>query len=163
MEGGREGRREGGSSVGSATISVLSGSVASYLIYADVRLHMSMTHQSLKVPLINQLAANPAANDTSLRPSDHPLVFKLAGQSKIVNNEWCEHVFPSLLRFYYFVRRHRRRQKKDVAPLMCSLEPAKSYSIHVDIQSSVISSRGCAIPMFNIVLTRERARANPNK
>ena len=48
------------------------------------------------MPLINQLAANPAANDTSLRPAEHPLVFKLAGQSKIINNQWASVVPPPL-------------------------------------------------------------------
>ena len=40
------------------------------------------------MPLIKQLATTPNANDTSLRATDHPLVFKLDDQVKIINNQW---------------------------------------------------------------------------
>lgn len=40
------------------------------------------------LPLINQLATSPAANDTSRRPDENPLVFRLGGQHAIINNQW---------------------------------------------------------------------------
>eukprot|EP00039_Didymoeca_costata_P025389 m.13161 g.13161 ORF g.13161 m.13161 type:complete len:719 (+) comp4799_c0_seq2:74-2230(+) len=38
------------------------------------------------LPLIKSLAANPAANDTSMRPTENPLVFSLGGQMAIIDN-----------------------------------------------------------------------------
>eukprot|EP00035_Acanthoeca_spectabilis_P002135 m.85326 g.85326 ORF g.85326 m.85326 type:complete len:572 (-) comp11375_c0_seq1:94-1809(-) len=40
------------------------------------------------LPLVKALAATPNTNDTSLRPASNPLVFQLAGQTAIVNNQW---------------------------------------------------------------------------
>ena len=40
------------------------------------------------LPLIKQLAASPSVNDTTSRPLNHPLVFKLGDQEAIINNNW---------------------------------------------------------------------------
>jgi hypothetical protein len=40
------------------------------------------------LPLIKKLGATGAANDTSQRPAQHPLVFKLGKQVALIDNEW---------------------------------------------------------------------------
>ena len=40
------------------------------------------------LPLITKLANTGAVNDTTLRPSAHPLKFDLEGQSSLINNQW---------------------------------------------------------------------------
>jgi hypothetical protein len=40
------------------------------------------------LPLIKKLAVSGAANDTSQRPTEHPLVFKLKGQVALIDNDW---------------------------------------------------------------------------
>jgi hypothetical protein len=40
------------------------------------------------LPLISKLASSGAVNDTTRRPSTHPLRFNLGGQSALIDNEW---------------------------------------------------------------------------
>ena len=47
------------------------------------------------LPLVRALGAAGAANDTSRRPSEHPLVFKLGAQSALIDNEWKVLKHPS--------------------------------------------------------------------
>ena len=40
------------------------------------------------LPLIRSLATSGAQNDTSARPSTHPLVFELGQQAALIDNDW---------------------------------------------------------------------------